>query len=67
MKVINVLLVIVLVLGLLFYIAPSMMYSMGVCEDNTANSLMMLITPLVLGPIFGILLIIKFIAKIFGK
>ncbi|MBR5088833.1 MAG: hypothetical protein IK093_05355 [Ruminiclostridium sp.] len=66
MKVINVLLVIVIILAMLFYGIPAYMYS-NVGGDNTINSLFMLITPLVLGPIFGILLLIKMIAKILGR
>jgi len=65
-KVINVMLIIVVILALLFYGIPAYLYSNS-GGDTTTYSLFMLITPMVLGPIFGLLVLIKLVMKLCGK
>ncbi|MBR5088829.1 MAG: hypothetical protein IK093_05335 [Ruminiclostridium sp.] len=67
MKVINVLLVIVIILAMLFYGIPAYLYANGDGINNETYSLFMLFTPLILGPIFGILLLIKLVLKFFKR
>ena len=67
MKVINAILILVIILGIACYVVPSIMYSYNMLDDNTIPSLMMLGTPLVLGPVLGLVLVIKAILKALGR